>query len=298
MQPAEVAGEPLSKELRYWRERRAAASRAGDIGAADVAECDAHLTAIEARGRAARPWAARVQAATDTQKAAEVRLAAAELDLAAARAAVMHFDGEVAEARAAATAAQAELAAVRAEGTPGAATALRMPVSPDVAVAALRAAADAAGTTLEALLAAVLASAGGPAAAAGSAGGLLPPGGVQGTGVAHAADGGRVDAAGTQGLQSAAPAAECTGARPCAVAAGRSRRARGAVRAGSEPRGRASGRRGTSPDLWPDDSLSDGSSRSRSAQRRAREADARATLEEIRQGRQATLDGLARRRPA
>ena len=59
-----------SVELRYWRERRAAAMRAGELGAADAAECDARLAALEEQARAARPWAARVQAATDAQRTA------------------------------------------------------------------------------------------------------------------------------------------------------------------------------------------------------------------------------------
>jgi hypothetical protein len=293
MQPTEAASELPNKELRYWRERRAAAARAGDLGTADVTECDARIASFELRTRAARPWVARVQAAADVHKAAESRFAAAEQDLAAARAAVLHFDGQVAEARAAAAAAEADLASVRAEGAPGTAAAHRAEVPPDVAVAALRAAADAAGTTLEAFLAALLAPAGGPAAAMGSVGGMLASGGGQHGAVAaegaRSAEGAQPDAAGTHSAQPAGFVDRLAGG------IGDRGRAAAAARAGSEPRSRVSGYRGTSPASVWDGGEEDGDGRSRSAQRRARDAEIAATSREVQRGRQATLDGFIRR---
>ncbi len=173
MQPwTDTATDPQSKELRCWRERRAAATRARDLGTADVAEREARIASSELRTRAPRPWATRTQAAAGMRKAAESRLAAAERDLAAARTAALRFNGQVAKARAAAAAAEADLASVRTEGSSCAAAGHRAAVAPDVPVAALRATADAAGNTLEALLAALLADTVGSAEAMSSASGM------------------------------------------------------------------------------------------------------------------------------
>ena len=48
-------------ERRYWRERRAAAMKAGPLGETDVRECDSRIAALAEQARAARLWAAWVQ---------------------------------------------------------------------------------------------------------------------------------------------------------------------------------------------------------------------------------------------
>ena len=85
-------------EERYWRERKAAALRAGIYGQEDAKECEVRLARLAEAAKAARPWAARVQAATAAHSKASSNLQAVEADLAAAKAAVAALE----EARAAA----------------------------------------------------------------------------------------------------------------------------------------------------------------------------------------------------
>ena len=79
-------------------------------------ECDKQIQQLEQRAQAQKPWGARVQAATAIQKAAEARFAAAETDLKAARAAVIHFEQEQRQAQEALEEANVSLATVRSEG--------------------------------------------------------------------------------------------------------------------------------------------------------------------------------------
>ncbi|CAK0871936.1 unnamed protein product, partial [Prorocentrum cordatum] len=105
------------REFRYWRERRTAAQRYA--AEADVAECDRQIRAsLELAAQASRPWAVRVQAAADLQKAAAAKLQATTDDLAEARRAVVHFEAEAAKAQEALRLADAALLAVQAEATP------------------------------------------------------------------------------------------------------------------------------------------------------------------------------------
>jgi hypothetical protein len=88
---------PAQLQLRSWRERRAAAPREG--AEAGVAECDWEIQALEQAAQASRPWAVRMQAATDSQKAAADKLRGVSEDLPEARHAVQHFESEAAACR-------------------------------------------------------------------------------------------------------------------------------------------------------------------------------------------------------
>ncbi len=170
MRPAETVSQDAAtltsqqKQLRYWRERRAAAVRAE--ADSDIQDCDQQIRALEQAAKAARPWDVRVQAATDAQRAAAAKLDSVQADLDGARHAVTHFESEVRQAQAALADADAALAGVRAEGAPARAAAERS--APELTDAGIRAALD--------LL-----------AAAGAA--LLPPGGAGGAGAGAGAGG-------------------------------------------------------------------------------------------------------------
>ena len=108
-------GQEFSAQERYWRERRAAAVRGGEHTADDVVHCDTQLAELHRQAKAARPWAVRVQAATQRLEHAQAALAKANADLLAARA-VAEAMGQAAVAAAEAEqAAAAELQEVRAE---------------------------------------------------------------------------------------------------------------------------------------------------------------------------------------
>ena len=101
------------KQLRYLRERRTAAVRAGLED--EVLECSKQISVLEQAAQARRPWASRVQAAADAERKAAERLKSVTTDLEAARTAVAHFEEEKCKADAALAAAKAALAAVQAE---------------------------------------------------------------------------------------------------------------------------------------------------------------------------------------
>jgi len=103
-------------QIRYWRERRAAAQRYG--AETDALVCDQEIQALERAALASRPWAVRVQAATDSQKAAADKLRTASENLAEARRAVQHFEAEAAAAQLALLKANAALASVQKETAP------------------------------------------------------------------------------------------------------------------------------------------------------------------------------------
>ena len=112
--PATAVGSTSEgKQVRYWRERRAAAARAG--AEYDISECDSQIRSLEQAAQARRPWAARMQAATDAQRQAARNFAAAEKDMAAARQAVVHFEEQERKAKDALQAAEAALNAVQTE---------------------------------------------------------------------------------------------------------------------------------------------------------------------------------------
>ncbi|MFM7981226.1 MAG: hypothetical protein ACKPKO_18110, partial [Candidatus Fonsibacter sp.] len=64
------SGELQRLRLRYLKERRQAALRAGPIGREDLLRCEADIAELLAETRRARPWPVRVQAAADAVKAA------------------------------------------------------------------------------------------------------------------------------------------------------------------------------------------------------------------------------------
>ncbi len=121
MEPVSTPGGPEEQrvtQLRYWKERRAAALRMGEMGAPDVQECDGRIKELEQAALAARPWATRVQAANDARKAAVDKLESIRVDLTAARQAAQVLEAEEAKAQTALTAAERTLDAVQAEGAP------------------------------------------------------------------------------------------------------------------------------------------------------------------------------------
>ena len=103
----------MEVQARYWRERKAAALRAKVDH--DVAECERQLALLQAQAKAARPWASRVQAATQLHDKAAEALAAALADLEAAKLVVQVLQAAAEAARTAEQSAAQELAAVRAE---------------------------------------------------------------------------------------------------------------------------------------------------------------------------------------
>ena len=102
-----------SLQLRYWRERRGAAQRAGV--AADVAVCDGEIEGLLAKFKANRPWPARVQAADAAQAKAAAKLLAAQEAVAAAKAKLEKLEATLVEAEEEATAAAKEVEALRLE---------------------------------------------------------------------------------------------------------------------------------------------------------------------------------------
>ena len=93
MADAEPEGEdeseaPQRAELRYWRERKAAAARAGPFAVADMELCDKEIQRLTTAAKAARPWATRVQGASQALEKARAHRERVGEDLAAARAAV------------------------------------------------------------------------------------------------------------------------------------------------------------------------------------------------------------------
>ena len=108
-------------EERYWKERKAAAQRAGPIGAADVAVCEQQLQRLADAAKAARPWVARMQAATHAVTRAQERRETATADLEAAQLVVTAMQKALDEATAAELAAKNELQAIKSEqAQPGA----------------------------------------------------------------------------------------------------------------------------------------------------------------------------------
>ena len=150
---ATAAGVQAAEEC-YWRERCAAAARAGQYGLSDVQECDRHLARIAEAARAARPWAARAQAATQAHDRACARLEGAAADLEAARAAVLALEKVHAAAHKAEQEAARQLQQVKAEAaadSSGAATTGTATL--EEAIALLRQLANQAGVGLDALAA-------------------------------------------------------------------------------------------------------------------------------------------------
>ena len=159
MDAAPSMPEEAAAQWRYWKDRRAAAARAGEFGKHDLAVCDKELADLQAAARASRPWAARVQAATHRSDRARQQREEALADVAAARAALAHLEGVLVAAEAEVEIATKELAAVQAEALPEGAA----PASPtpdlDRALATLVQAASSAGVGLEALAERVAAAA-------------------------------------------------------------------------------------------------------------------------------------------
>lgn len=273
-------------ELRYWRERRAAAVRAGPCAVLDVEECDRHIKSIEQGLLAARPWAARVQAATDARKAAADRAVSARRDLAAARRALEALEAEAVEADAALGRAEAALAAVQAEGAGRPGYAAGRPAAPsandvDAALRVLGAAVAGCGAGVDTGAAEVwmeqlrgVVGTAHSAAAGGAADGAV------------AAAGGR-DGSAQLGAPDAAGPAPATGGADSGPDVASTRRA-GA--AGGRPL--VSGRRGTSPAMSVSSRDSAGTGRSRSRDDAEARRQAAVTAGEVRAGRQRTLDDV------
>ena len=139
-------------EERHWKERRAAGLRAGAVGEADVRQCDQNLQRLADAAKAARPWAARVQAATHALGKAQVARERVEEDLAAARAAVGALEAAHAVAVQDERLAAQQLEAVQAEPQLPAATQPAV-ASMEEAIALLRQMANQAGVGLAAVAA-------------------------------------------------------------------------------------------------------------------------------------------------
>ena len=90
--------EHLRLRLRYLKERRQAAQRAGPIGREDFLRIDAEITAVLAKTREARPWHVRAQAAADAFRSASQRVDGRRTDLDVARATVARFEAELSAA--------------------------------------------------------------------------------------------------------------------------------------------------------------------------------------------------------
>jgi len=313
MEPACPPDSPEARrltQLRYWKERRAAAVRAGPLAEADVAECDGRIKALEQEALKARPWAARVQAATDALKAAAERSDKVQADLAAARRAAQALELEAAQAQEALARAESLLAAVQAEGAPQppAGTAAAGGLTPSSVAAALDVlalagaavqqgggggAGGAAMSQLVEQLRALVSVVAGPGATAGDpAGGAAAAG--EGRAAYHPCEGSH-GGAGAPGV--AAPAA-VPQAPHAAAAAAAPTAARPAAEGGHWlPTGTSwpSGRRGTSPSGSASDVESQGSGRSRSRERRELE---QRTQADVRAGRQRTLAEMMARSSA
>ncbi|MFM7985959.1 MAG: hypothetical protein ACKPKO_42250, partial [Candidatus Fonsibacter sp.] len=107
------SGELLRLRLRYLKERRQAALRAGPIGTEDLLRCEADVAEILAESRRLRQWPVRVQAAADAVKAVEKRVdtlrtdyelsksttAALEAELSVAEAELLEAKGELERAQ-------------------------------------------------------------------------------------------------------------------------------------------------------------------------------------------------------
>ena len=149
---ADDQGAVGAREARYWRERKAAAVRAGPMAADDVAFCDAKLGEIAAVRRQARPWATRVQAATDAFRKAEAKLKTATADLAAAHAALAALEASHKHAELEFANTTAALAVVKAEVAPTVCSAASpLPATVDDALRALQQAAREAGLDAQVL---------------------------------------------------------------------------------------------------------------------------------------------------
>ena len=101
-------------QLRYWRERRAAAIRYG--AKADVQKCDQQVASLSQATQAARPWSVRMQAAMGAHRAAAAKVESGLADLAEARRAVQHFEEETKKAQASLAQAESALDLVQKEG--------------------------------------------------------------------------------------------------------------------------------------------------------------------------------------
>ena len=182
--------EHLRLRLRYLKERRQAAQRAGPIGREDFLRCDAEITAILAETRQARPWPVRVQAAADALKTASQRVASLQTDLETARTTVTALEAGLAEAEAEQAAAQAAVERVQAEvaSAPGVPAFTQQDME---VIAVLRALVTQAGMPIQDLLRQVGEAVAGARAEAtraglqgGLAGGQAPGGGSGGLGAA------------------------------------------------------------------------------------------------------------------
>ena len=317
MEPACPPDSPEARrltQLRYWKERRAAAARAGPLAEADVAECDGRIKALEQEALKARPWAARVQAATDALRAAAERSDKVQADLAAARRAAQALELEAAHAQEALARAESSLAAVQAEGAPQCppGTAAAGGLTPSSVAAALDVLALAGAAVqqgggggaggaamsqlVEQLRALVVSAAAGPGATAGA-----PAGGAAAAGVGRAA---YLPCEGSHGGAGApgAAAPEAVPQAPHAAAAAAAPAAAPPAAGGGHwlPTGTSlpSVRRGTSPSGSASDVESQGSRVSgcsrRSRSRERRELEQR-TQADVRAGRQRTLAGVMAR---
>lgn len=143
-------------ELRYWKERKHAAQRAGVE--ADVVLCDQEAERLQAKFKANRPWPARVQAADAAQAKAAGRLAAAQEAVRLTKERLAKQELALVEAQAEADAADREVEALKAEAASAAKAegATGKEQAPDAglveAVVTLRKAAEQAGESLEQLL--------------------------------------------------------------------------------------------------------------------------------------------------
>ena len=157
-------------ELRYWRERRQAALRAKEFGKADLEQCDAKLEELAQAEREARPWAHRVQAASQKYARAVAQADRAQADVETARKVLTNLEMVLAAAKEEQATAEAELAKVKAQARPEAMAVDHQSV--EAAVEALRLAVGLAGMDLGQVLAAVVAK---PVSAAEGAMAPTPP---------------------------------------------------------------------------------------------------------------------------
>ena len=105
-------------EQRYWREHRQAVLRAKELGKADLDMCDAKLEELAQAEREARPWAHRVQAASQKHARATAQADRAQADVDTARRVLTNLETVLAAAKEEQAAAEAELAKVKAQARP------------------------------------------------------------------------------------------------------------------------------------------------------------------------------------
>jgi len=173
-----TAEEAARLRIRYLKERRQAALRAGPLCREDVLSCEAEIERLQSEVRQQRPWPVRAQAAADALRAASAKAEALRGDLDAARAAVEAIAEELATAEADQVAAQAAMDEVQAEAGRSVAAGQPSLLTPQDAevVGTLRGLVGATGMSVQALMAALVVAVGsaraaGPAAGPGLAGG-------------------------------------------------------------------------------------------------------------------------------